>query len=186
MHTPNVPVQAVGGELKPETGELCWCGLRILRFSPADVTLGPALARPRPFLSLNIARFHLDFIVHFCGVQEVVRFFLRAFVHRLHNIDIWGLQRITIRLLIKLSERQHGACFAWDRRSPHVEAGSIVLLYCQEAAEEESAVNLLAPSGALIAIPTYYWPTTTPPHPTFSDHTGPQHWTFTFWATTAI
>ena len=22
--------------------------------------------------------------------------------------------------------------------------------------------------------------------PTFSDHTGPQHWTFTFWATTAI
>ena len=23
-------------------------------------------------------------------------------------------------------------------------------------------------------------------HPTFSDHTGPQHWTFTFWATTAI
>ena len=25
-----------------------------------------------------------------------------------------------------------------------------------------------------------------PPHPTFSDHTGPQHWTFTFWATTAI
>ena len=26
---------------------------------------------------------------------------------------------------------------------------------------------------------------TTPP-PTFSDHTGPQHWTFTFWATTAI
>ena len=43
---------------------------------------------------------------------------------------------------------------------------------------------LLAPSGALIAIPTYYWPTTTTP--TFSDHTGPQHWTFTFWATTAI
>ena len=41
----------------------------------------------------------------------------------------------------------------------------------------------LAPSGALIAIPTYYWPST---HPTFSDHTGPQHWTFTFWATTAI
>ena len=41
---------------------------------------------------------------------------------------------------------------------------------------------LLAPSGALIAIPTYYWPST----PTFSDHTGPQHWTFTFWATTAI
>ena len=24
------------------------------------------------------------------------------------------------------------------------------------------------------------------PPPTFSDHTGPQHWTFTFWATTAI
>ena len=24
------------------------------------------------------------------------------------------------------------------------------------------------------------------PTPTFSDHTGPQHWTFTFWATTAI
>ena len=23
-------------------------------------------------------------------------------------------------------------------------------------------------------------------HPTFSDHTGPQHWTFTFWATNAI
>ena len=23
-------------------------------------------------------------------------------------------------------------------------------------------------------------------HPTFSDHTGPQHWTFTFWASTAI
>ena len=23
-------------------------------------------------------------------------------------------------------------------------------------------------------------------HPTFSDHTGPRHWTFTFWATTAI
>ena len=23
-------------------------------------------------------------------------------------------------------------------------------------------------------------------HPTFSDHTGPQHWTYTFWATTAI
>ena len=23
-------------------------------------------------------------------------------------------------------------------------------------------------------------------HPTFSYHTGPQHWTFTFWATTAI
>ena len=23
-------------------------------------------------------------------------------------------------------------------------------------------------------------------HPTFLDHTGPQHWTFTFWATTAI
>ena len=23
-------------------------------------------------------------------------------------------------------------------------------------------------------------------HPTFSDHTGPHHWTFTFWATTAI
>ena len=23
-------------------------------------------------------------------------------------------------------------------------------------------------------------------HPTFSDHTSPQHWTFTFWATTAI
>ena len=43
---------------------------------------------------------------------------------------------------------------------------------------------LLAPSGALIAIPTYYWSTTH--HPTFSDHTGPQHWTFTFWATTAI
>ena len=44
--------------------------------------------------------------------------------------------------------------------------------------------HLLAPSGALITIPTYYWPSTTPP--TFSDHTGPQHWTFTFWATTAI
>ena len=42
----------------------------------------------------------------------------------------------------------------------------------------------LAPSGALIAIPTYYWSTTT--HPTFSDHIGPQQWTFTFWATTAI
>ena len=42
---------------------------------------------------------------------------------------------------------------------------------------------LLAPSGALIAILTYYWSTTTP---TFSDHTGPQHWTFTFWTTTAI
>ena len=41
---------------------------------------------------------------------------------------------------------------------------------------------LLAPSGALIAIPTYYWPIPF----TFSDHTGPQHWTFTFWATTAI
>ena len=25
-----------------------------------------------------------------------------------------------------------------------------------------------------------------PPPPTFSDHTGPQYWTFTFWATTAI
>ena len=25
-----------------------------------------------------------------------------------------------------------------------------------------------------------------PPPPTFSDHTGPQHWAFTFWATTAI
>ena len=24
------------------------------------------------------------------------------------------------------------------------------------------------------------------PTPTFSDHTGPRHWTFTFWATTAI
>ena len=23
-------------------------------------------------------------------------------------------------------------------------------------------------------------------HPTFSNHTGPQHWTFTFWATTSI
>ena len=44
---------------------------------------------------------------------------------------------------------------------------------------------LLAPSGALIAIPTYYGPTSTST-PTFSDHTGPQHWTFTFWATTAI
>ena len=44
-------------------------------------------------------------------------------------------------------------------------------------------LSLLAPSGALIAIPTYYWSTH---HPTFSDHTGPQHWTFTFWATTAI
>ena len=44
---------------------------------------------------------------------------------------------------------------------------------------------LLAPSGALIAIPTYYWPTTTTP-PTFSDHTSPQHCSFTFWATTAI
>ena len=42
---------------------------------------------------------------------------------------------------------------------------------------------LLAPSGALIAIPTNYW---SAPAPTFSDHTGPQHWTFTFWATTAI
>ena len=42
-------------------------------------------------------------------------------------------------------------------------------------------IFLLAPSGALIAIPTYLWPT-----PTFSDHSGPQHWTFTFWATTAI
>ena len=46
------------------------------------------------------------------------------------------------------------------------------------------SIPLLAPSGALIAIPTYYWPA--PPHPTCSDHTGPQHWTFTFWATTAI
>ena len=82
-------------------GELSWCGLRILRFLLADVTLGPTLARPGPLLSLNITCFHLDFIVHFCGVQEVVRFFFRAFVHRLHNIDIWGLQRITIRLLIK-------------------------------------------------------------------------------------
>ena len=44
-------------------------------------------------------------------------------------------------------------------------------------------IFLLAPSGALIAITTYYWPT---PPPTFSDHTGLQHWTFTFWATTAI
>ena len=25
-----------------------------------------------------------------------------------------------------------------------------------------------------------------PPQPTFSDHTGPQHWTFTFWANRAI
>ena len=45
---------------------------------------------------------------------------------------------------------------------------------------------LLAPSGALIAIPTYYWSTTSSSTPTFSDHIGPQHWTFTFWATTAI
>ena len=36
--------------------------------------------------------------------------------------------------------------------------------------------TLLAPSGALIAIPTCYWSST----PTFSDHTGPQHRTFTF------
>ena len=43
---------------------------------------------------------------------------------------------------------------------------------------------LLAPSGALIAIPTYQWYSSSTP--TFSDHTGPQHWTFTFWATTAI
>ena len=35
---------------------------------------------------------------------------------------------------------------------------------------------LLAPSGALTAIPTYSDPAPT----TFSDHTGPQHWTFTF------
>ena len=46
-----------------------------------------------------------------------------------------------------------------------------------------SSLLLLAPSGALIAIPTYYWSTSTP---TFSDHTGNQHWTFTFWAITAI
>ena len=43
--------------------------------------------------------------------------------------------------------------------------------------------DLLAPSGALIAIPTYYW---SAPAPTFSDHTGPRPWTFTFSATTAI
>ena len=32
------------------------------------------------------------------------------------------------------------------------------------------------------------WPTTDPPPaaPTFSDHTGPGYWTFTFWAITAI
>ena len=58
-----------------------------------------------------------------------------------------------------------------------------------ESAQSESVQltkSLLAPSGALITIPTYYWSTTTTTHPTFSDHTGPQHWTFTFWATTAI
>ena len=43
-------------------------------------------------------------------------------------------------------------------------------------------VAFLAPSGALIAIPTCYWSST----PTFSDHTRPQYWTFTFWATTAL
>ena len=43
--------------------------------------------------------------------------------------------------------------------------------------------SLLAPSGALIAIPTNYWSASAP---TFSDLTGPQHWTFTFWATTAM
>ena len=49
----------------------------------------------------------------------------------------------------------------------------------------KSGYGLLTPSGALIAIPTYYW-STPPPAPTFSDNTGPQHWTFTFWTTTAI
>ena len=46
--------------------------------------------------------------------------------------------------------------------------------------DRDTSFSKLAPSGALIAIPTYYWSTTPPP--TFSDHTGPQHWTFTFWA----
>ena len=100
-------------------GELSWCGLRILRFLLADVTLGPTLARPGPLLSLNIARFHLDFIVHFCAVQEVVRFFLRAFVHRLHNIDIRGLQRITIRLLMNIAlvllEKEDHLMWKWTR-----------------------------------------------------------------------
>ena len=53
-----------------------------------------------------------------------------------------------------------------------------------EWSEDPHCYNyLLARSGALIAIPTNYW---SAPAPTFSDHTGPQHWTFTFWATTAI
>ena len=42
--------------------------------------------------------------------------------------------------------------------------------YCKNTVKYcKNIVSLLAPSGALIAIPTYYWPTTTPPHPTFSD-----------------
>ena len=45
---------------------------------------------------------------------------------------------------------------------------------------------LLAPSGALIAIPAYYWPSTSTTHFFRSHRSGPQHWTYTFWATTAI
>ena len=69
------------------------------------------------------------------------------------------------------NENKWEACICWSMVSHRQ------LLECCDS------FFLLAPSGALIAIPTYYWPTHPP---TFSDHTGPQHWTFTFWATTAI
>ena len=51
-------------------------------------------------------------------------------------------------------------------------------MYATSSFFDQQIYTLLAPSGALIAIPTH----TDPPAaaPTFSDHTGPQHWTFTF------
>ena len=60
-----------------------------------------------------------------------------------------------------------------------------ILPFNDKCTERLFTSSLLAPSGALIAIPIYYWPSNTTTH-FFQIHTGPQYWTFTFWATTAI
>ena len=88
-------------------------------------------------------------------------------------------KKVTIRML--LAPRCTGSiASSWHPESTFEIMGPLNTAWAYLCNTSKGLYKLLAPSGALIAIPTYYWPTA------FSDHTGPQYWTFTFWATTAI
>ena len=69
MHTPHMSVQAFGRELKPEMWIFRF--LATLKFSPADVTLGPTWARSCSLPSALFPGPHLVLSLNFCTMDQL-------------------------------------------------------------------------------------------------------------------